>query len=1062
MLNRIYINNVENDNLEMASNRTRIENTVALKAAALLVINMWFPEEDIDLGENWEEFLKKTEQQYRKKNSIIKNDVSVSFRGETEVVFEYSDELQRISKDMELSYRQIYKYLIEEKVQGKIKNFIPEYQQKIQVEVNNTAADISTKSLHGQVLENAHNYPDKIALEMRDIDGNWLKVTYLELKIRAFKVAKILQVKGVKKGDKVAVVLPKGVNQVYAVLGTLIVGATYVPVGIYQPIERKKKIFLSGNIKYILTDETYQAELQKIENIVSININETEGYPELDMCDMKIEPDLLAYIIYTSGTTGEPKGVMVTHRAAYNTIYDIIKKYHVTERDCLIGISELDFDLSVFDIFGILSVGGTLIVLNEKNKKEPFIWKKIFRERNITIWNSAPGPYEMFLVALGTEKIGNLRCILLSGDWVKKKLLTMTFQLWKDCIAIVLGGATEVGIWSVYFRVTQIVSEWKSIPYGKPLANQFLRVVNSKGRDCPFGIPGELWIGGSSVAEGYLNDEKLTTEKFVIIDGVKWYRTGDKVQYMEDGNIEFLGRLDEQVKLNGYRIELGEIESVIREKEGINDAIAVVINNSNSSELIAAAVPEFKKYSITPHLYLHKEEPDEEVMDREASVVRFILELCGNNTKSLKLGEELLFPEDNGVIVYWREWLQQENWITQNEKGYVFTGKPYENLRLELYPQLEKYIPMFKAIIKGNKSINALLENELFSPEELLLKGKGTNRFFEEIFSIIDNCTKIKIAILNARTGALAEKLLDMKENNAKMELTLIDESMGMLEKGKARLKGKNVSFYHYESGYVDPKYLKHFDCVVVAGGLHQYKRVEKAFELVSQLLVPGGTLLALEYEKLDPMAIISSTLFEHGFLDYNRKRKNTSLLTCDEWIELFKESVFSHITIDAYTSTSMQIIKASISNQEAQIDVEELREHLKQNLVPYMVPKEIIYFLYFPLTENGKVDRKRIRQLLESKKQNSNKNTKYQGMEVDIAEIWKKIFSIGCIGREESFFEIGGDSLLATQFVDQIKQNYDVEISLREIFDNPELNNISKIIENRIKENSLMIEGEI
>ena len=176
----------------------------------------------------------------------------------------------------------------------------------------------------------------------------------------------------------------------------------------------------------------------------------------------------------------------------------------------------------------------------------------------------------MFTIVLGKNAEGiGLKTVLLSGDWIPLPLFGTTKALWPDVKFVSLGGATEASIWSVYYEVSAISAEWKSIPYGKGLKNQSIRVVNEAGAECAMGEAGELWIGGVGVAEGYLNQPELTAERFPVLNGERWYRTGDKARMMPDGNSEFLGRLDTQIKLGGYRIELGEIENVVKKSRSL-------------------------------------------------------------------------------------------------------------------------------------------------------------------------------------------------------------------------------------------------------------------------------------------------------------------------------------------------------------------------------------------------------------------------------------------------------------------------------------------------------------
>ena len=255
--------------------------------------------------------------------------------------------------------------------------------------------------------------------------------------------------------------------------------------------------------------------------------------------------------------------------------------------------------------------------------------------------------------------------------------------------------------------------------------------------------------------------------------------------------------------------------------------------------------------------------------------------------------------------------------------------------------------------------------------------------------------------------------------------------------------------------------------------GLQQLlKTIGKVRKQINPKLQVGGILFTmvdahtndarnnLEYEDLDPMSIISSAILENGFSEYMRKRKNTALMTVDEWLTAFEESAFDDVMIKVYPTSSALFINANANKYKEYL--KELEEYVRNSLVQYMLPQEFITFAWFPLSQNGKVDRKKIRQIVGNRKCTMVKNTDYVGVEREIAELWKEMLSVEDIGRNDNFFEIGGDSLLATQFVECLKQKYEIEMSLREIFNNAELDRVSKIIEEKIECNKQMIEGEI
>ena len=339
-----------------------------------------------------------------------------------------------------------------------------------------------------------------------------------------------------------------------AVLAVLISGNVYVPVSCEQPSERRKLIHEKTDIHYVITTAEKEKQIEWPENVEiwcveKLLENELlENYP-------KIYPEDSAYIIMTSGSTGQPKGVEMSHANAWNTIEYINRKYCVDQTDAILAVSALDFDLSVYDQFGLLSAGGKIILIPESESKNPDYWLKMIFEYHITRWNSVPILGEMLFECWKAQKKEKIpfRTAFYSGDWTLLYMVDMFYEAVEDGTLIVLGGTTETGIWSNEQIVKLPLPEnWKTIPYGRPLENQAYRVVDDFGRDCPFWVEGELWIGGEGVGKGYRGDEVLTKQKYIMDCFGRWYRTGDNGCFWNDGTIEYRGRRDFQVKVKGH------------------------------------------------------------------------------------------------------------------------------------------------------------------------------------------------------------------------------------------------------------------------------------------------------------------------------------------------------------------------------------------------------------------------------------------------------------------------------------------------------------------------------
>ena len=286
-----------------------------------------------------------------------------------------------------------------------------------------------------------------------------------------------------------------------------------------------------------------------------------------------IAGDDMAYIIFTSGSSGKPKGVKVKHKAVQNTCREMVALLKLTKDDVCFGLSALSFDLSVFDIFGPLSVGGKLVLCGAQDTQNPHVWKAILRKHQVTIWNSVPKSFQMLTQY---EEGGDLhwpRTVLLSGDWVPVQLARETYN---KCRLICLGGATEASTWSNFHEVVEEPHpDQISIPYGRALPNQQMMVLDQDLQKVPDGQEGEIYIGGEGLACGYFKDPERTKDVFLHSPFYgPLYKTGDFGRYLETGEIEFLGRRDSQIQRSGFRVELNQISSEVEQLHFVASAVA--------------------------------------------------------------------------------------------------------------------------------------------------------------------------------------------------------------------------------------------------------------------------------------------------------------------------------------------------------------------------------------------------------------------------------------------------------------------------------------------------------
>lgn len=950
---------------------------------------------------------------------------------------------------------------------------LPKRQIELREKTNSTFKGYMPETLHNRFFQNARKFEESIAIIEVNDDGE-IKLSYKEVKENALKLAMHLQKVGVKKGDLVSLTLPRGYRQIISILGILAVGAAYVPVGINQPKSRYQQIIEMAKIKYILTDSTYLKGVQNISNIQVISYEEAIKEKELDEV-VEVYPDMTAYVIFTSGTQGEPKGVEVSHASAENTIRDINDKFNITHKDCFFAISAIDFDLSVYDIFGSLSVGATLITLTEKNAKEPELWREYIDKYNVTIWNSSPALFEMYLIAGEHKKwIRTMRLVMLSGDWVSMKLFERLKERDKKCQFVALGGATEAAIWSIYNIVQSEADGNMYAYYGKPLANQKFYIVDKYGRNCPDYVPGEIVIGGRGIAKGYVGKKGLTADSFYAVNGEKRYRTGDIGRYIKDGNIEFLGRKDTQIKLNGFRIELDEIENAIEKCKGVKKSKAFVINHKTLKYIGAAVIPEWPAEIIWNEDQIQESicinEENNTYNDQTALTEKILVSVLGLYHMELPIKKEDLLSifdiEYHEVVDYWLKWLMGRK-VVKSEESMLKKGIRYCEVDINDKVIGNFDVDFYREILTGNKSKNILLENIQYSPEYISLNEIGIEDGIKKIFSILKERRseeRSKICIYGSGIGVLIKELLKLLPEQWKIDI--IENSISLLNIAKQNLEEfrERCEFMLLDSNMLPFKYVSQYDFIVILNTLHTHKDLCREMIKIKTLVKENGLLLNLELNELPPLALINAAILEQGYKEYVlpfRPRNNDPILNVSEWKRLYEQCGFSCIK---QLDISKSLFKLTIAQEcDANREYKETNvlENISSYIPQYMIPKKLIYTYSFPLSVNGKVDINTLQGCFDEEQETCQE---YETeMEKDVAEIWKEILDIQNIKRTDNFFRIGGDSLLATHFITIVEKEMGIPLKLRELFDNPTLENIGVFLEEKQKVNELEIEiGEI
>ncbi len=515
--------------------------------------------------------------------------------------------------------------------------------QQILVEFNNTKAEYQKDKIIQQLFEEqVEKTPSNIGVVYKED-----KLTYKELNEKANIIARILRNKGIKQNEIVGIMVEGSTEMIVGILGILKAGATYLPIDPKYPTDRITYMIEDSKTKILLTD--FRSKDIIGENTELILLKDKQLYKgENTNLEVINTPRDIAYIIYTSGSTGKPKGVMIEHSSLINLSKWHIDYYKVTEKDNSTKYAGFGFDASVWEIFPYIITGATIHIIDEEIKLDIEKLNQYYNDNDITISFLPTQICEQFM----KQDNKSLRYLLAGGDKLR-------YFEGKNYKVVNNYGPTENTVVTTSFILDK---EYENIPIGKPIANTQIYIISKENKLQPIGIPGELCIAGENLARGYLNNIKLTAEKFIenpFVKAQRLYKTGDLARWLPDGNIEFLGRIDNQVKIRGYRIELGEIENQLLSHSDIKEAIVITREDkSNNKYLCGYILSERKEIISELREYLAKELP-------EYMIPAYFIQLDKMPFTANGKIERKALPESDGSVTTGTEYAAPESEIEE-------------------------------------------------------------------------------------------------------------------------------------------------------------------------------------------------------------------------------------------------------------------------------------------------------------------------------------------------------------------------------------------------------------
>lgn len=466
-----------------------------------------------------------------------------------------------------------------------------EERRQILVDWNNTYKDYSDEvCLHDLVERQAQQSPDAIAVVSREQE-----LSYRELNERANQLANYLRKLSVAPEVIVGVAMERSIEMVVALLAILKAGGAYLPLDTDYPEQRLGMLVADSGVSVVLTQKHLVDRLSMCAaRTIAIDAVQDEIVQEsVSNPDKTSRPENVAYAIYTSGSTGKPKGVLNVHAGIVNRLLWMQDAYQLASSDRVLQKTPYTFDVSVWEFFWPLISGATLVVAEPGGHRDPQYLIDLIQRERITTLHFVPSMLQIFLEAIGMQDCTTLKRVICSGEALPIEVQKRFFERSKAELHNLYGpteAAVDVTAW-------KCIADWNAstVPIGQPIANMKIHILDRNFQPVPIGVAGELHIGGIGLARGYLNRPELTAEKFIpdpfgIVPTDRLYKTGDLARYRADGNIEFLGRIDDQVKIHGIRIELGEIEAALHNHESVREARVTVREDTPGLRFLVAYI----------------------------------------------------------------------------------------------------------------------------------------------------------------------------------------------------------------------------------------------------------------------------------------------------------------------------------------------------------------------------------------------------------------------------------------------------------------------------------------
>ena len=847
-------------------------------------------------------------------------------------------------------------------------------------------------------------------------------LTYNQLNEKANQLAHHLIEKGITANTLVGICLERSLEMIIGLLGILKAGGVYVPLDPDYPQKRLEFMLEDCQVELLITDSSLRknfygnnAKIIEITNYTSL-----AQYPTTNP-KVRIESNDLAYIIYTSGSTGKPKGCQITHGNVIRLFSATNAWFGFNTNDVWTLFHSYAFDFSVWEIFGALLYGGKLVIVPYLTSRSPELFHQLLSKQQVTILNQTPSSFRQLIeVDRNSSTLLTLRKVIFGGEALEPKSLKPWFTKYGDQQPQLVNmyGITETTVHVTYYPLKTADTRQSFSFIGEPIPDLQLFILDNYQQLVPIGIAGELHVAGAGLARGYLNRPQLTSERFIEIEffGKKHrlYKTGDLARRRTDGNIEYLGRVDHQVKLRGYRIELNEIEACALHHPAVRDCAVLMDGENENKRLVAYIVPNpTQAFPILKILEMRKSG----ILNEQKSLYELPngMSIAHLNKTETDFVFQEIFLENH----YLRHGITLQKGDCIFDVGAniglftLFVAEKFKKIQVFAF---EPIPPVFE-LLRINTEIHGV-NVKLFNCG--LSKETGQDRFtFYPHVSIISGRFADQQTEQELVKSFLSRRF---KNDFSSQSDEMLDE---LLSEG---LKGELYTCC-----------LRTLSDVIAENNLSQIDLLKIDVEKSEQDVLEG--IHDEDWHKIKQLIVEVHNL--NGQLDritellrnkgYNVTAEQEALLEDTELYNIY--AIRSSPTHSNHIHPVSLELPSKVWRSSNQL-VKDIRDFFSMSLPDYMIPSVFVLLEEFPLTSNGKLDRKSLphpdtvytTQYVAPKTECENK----------LVALWSELLKIDKIGIHDDFFDLGGHSLLMTQMILRVNRTFGSTLSLKEFYNCP------------------------